>query len=88
MSTEASCRKYLDAVAKELVHSYDFDTVYSKPTDLLKMPKILKRNTLNLNRHKRKFSLIECSFYPLIHDVPWIKAVDMNAKNRIKSQTN
>ena len=37
MSTEASCIKYLDAVAKELFQSYDFDTVYSKPTmgDLL-----------------------------------------------------
>ena len=37
IGVEASCRKYLDAIANELFLSYDFDTVYKKPTmgDLL-----------------------------------------------------
>ncbi|KAJ2991735.1 hypothetical protein HDV02_003508 [Globomyces sp. JEL0801] len=37
MSTEASCRKYLDAIANEIFVIYDFDKAYKKPTmgDLL-----------------------------------------------------
>ncbi|KAH6571513.1 hypothetical protein BASA61_002661 [Batrachochytrium salamandrivorans] len=37
ISTEASCRKYLDAIAIEIFVIYDFDKVYKKPTmgDLL-----------------------------------------------------
>jgi hypothetical protein len=32
MSTEASCRKYLDALAIEIYFDYDFPTSYKKPT--------------------------------------------------------
>ncbi|KAI9351530.1 hypothetical protein BDR26DRAFT_851231 [Obelidium mucronatum] len=37
MSSEASCRKYLDAIANEIFVIYDFDKAYKKPTmgDLL-----------------------------------------------------
>jgi hypothetical protein len=37
MSTEASCRKYLDAISKEIFFIYDFDKAYKNPTmgDLL-----------------------------------------------------
>ena len=37
MSTEASCRKYLDAIANEIFVIYNFDKAYKKPTmgDLL-----------------------------------------------------
>ncbi|KAK5665382.1 hypothetical protein QVD99_007734 [Batrachochytrium dendrobatidis] len=37
MSTEASCRKYLNAIANEIFVIYDFDKAYKKPTmdDLL-----------------------------------------------------
>jgi hypothetical protein len=32
MSTEASCRKYLDALAIEIYFDYDFSKIYKKPT--------------------------------------------------------
>jgi hypothetical protein len=32
MSTEASCRKYLDALAIEIYFDYDFPKTYKKPT--------------------------------------------------------
>ena len=38
MSVEASCRKYLDALARKIALNYDFNTEYSTPTmgDVLK----------------------------------------------------
>ena len=55
MSTEASCRKYLDAVAKELFQSYDFDTVYSKPTmgDLLAAKEGQEGDTWDYRKNRR-----------------------------------
>jgi hypothetical protein len=32
MSTEASCRKFLDALAIEIYFEYEFPTSYKKPT--------------------------------------------------------
>ena len=32
MSTEASCRKFLDALAIKIYFEYDFPTSYKKPT--------------------------------------------------------
>ena len=57
MTAEASCRKYLDAVAKELFQSYDFDTVYSlKPTmgDLLAAKEGQEGDTWDYRKNRRR----------------------------------
>lgn len=55
MSTEASCRKYLDAVAKEVFQSYDFDTVYRTPTmgDLLAAKEGQEGDTWDYRKNRR-----------------------------------
>jgi hypothetical protein len=87
MSTEESCRKYLDAVAKELFQSYDFDTVYSTPTmgDLLAAKEGPEGDTWDYRRNRRGQLMTTISLPSLFSKSQWdlLNSLNRDTINRI-----
>ena len=78
IGVEASCQKYLDAIANELFLSYDFDTVYRKPTmgDLLAAK---EGETWDYRKNRRGQQLTTTPLPSLFSQSEWDILKDLNA---------